>query len=82
MNSSNTGAAITDSACADWVDESLDEIKVPSHEDVLLYLQEQRCRQECAKNEKKKNIRRKAKCMHWKTGLFCSYTKKNKTKVA
>ena len=34
MNSSNTGAAITDSACADWVEESLDEIKVPSHEDV------------------------------------------------
>ena len=53
----------------------MDEIKVPSHKDVLLYLQEQRYRQECTKNEKK-NIRRKAKWyMHWRI-------KKNKTKVA
>jgi len=38
---------------ADWVEESLDEIKVPSHEEVLLYLQEQGYRQECTKNESK-----------------------------
>jgi len=62
---------------ADWVEESLDEIKVPSHEDILLYLQEQKYRQECAKNEKR-NIRRKAKYMHWKTGLSCSYKRRTR----
>ena len=51
MNSSNTGAAITDST--DWVEESL-EIKVPSHKDVLLYLMEQWYWQECTKNEEKR----------------------------
>jgi len=50
------GAAITDSA--DWVEESLEEeIKVPSHEDVLLYLQEQKYRQVIGC------------CISWK--LFC-----------
>ena len=80
MNSSNAGAAITDSE--DWVEESLEEnqIKVPSHEDVLLYLQEQRYRQECTKNEKR-NIRRKAKRYALEDGALL-YTKKDKTKVA
>jgi len=74
MNSSNAGATITDSA--DWVEESLEEIKVPSHEDVLLYLQEQRYRHECMKNEKR-NIRRKAKWYALEDGALL-YTKKDR----
>ncbi|XP_065911163.1 uncharacterized protein [Dysidea avara] len=76
--SANPAGHSSSSQCTESED-SRGEIERQLHEDVLLYLQEQRYRQECTKNEKR-CIRRKAMRYTLEDGALL-YTKQDKTKV-
>ena len=76
--SANPAGHSSSSQCTESED-SRGEIERQLHEDILLYLQEQRYRQECTKNEKR-CIRRKAMRYTLEDGALL-YTKQDKTKV-
>ena len=76
--SANPAGHSSSSQCTESED-SRGEIERQLHEDVLLYLQEQRYRQECTKNEKR-CIRRKAMRYTLEDGALL-YTEQDKTKV-